>query len=143
MTGQPPKVFACSFCAKTQEEVSKLIAGADAFICDQCIGLCMTVMAQVSRQWFDKEVESARASKADARRASRPMVIEVQVWKGSQCVFSRAFSVWDKSEMPGNFQQAIAAFYEAIPDLSLLDPEVTIKLDAPLEKDTPLYASES
>jgi len=30
----------CNFCAKTQHEVRKLIAGATAFICDECVVLC-------------------------------------------------------------------------------------------------------
>jgi ATP-dependent protease Clp ATPase subunit len=29
----------CSFCAKTQHDVKKLIAGPKAFICDECIEL--------------------------------------------------------------------------------------------------------
>ena len=34
----------CSFCGKSQNEVKKLIAGATAFICDECINLCSDVM---------------------------------------------------------------------------------------------------
>jgi hypothetical protein len=34
----------CSFCGKTQHEVSKLIAGPNVFICDACIGLCNDVV---------------------------------------------------------------------------------------------------
>ncbi|HYD09729.1 MAG TPA: ClpX C4-type zinc finger protein [Acidimicrobiales bacterium] len=30
----------CSFCAKSQEEVAKLIAGPGVYICDGCVGLC-------------------------------------------------------------------------------------------------------
>ncbi|HPE45001.1 MAG TPA: ClpX C4-type zinc finger protein, partial [Deltaproteobacteria bacterium] len=30
----------CSFCGKSQEEVRKLIAGPDVYICDECIALC-------------------------------------------------------------------------------------------------------
>ena len=28
----------CSFCGKSQYEVSKLIAGPTVFICDECVG---------------------------------------------------------------------------------------------------------
>ena len=28
----------CSFCGKTQDQVKKLIAGPDVFICDECVG---------------------------------------------------------------------------------------------------------
>ena len=34
------KVPRCSFCNKTQDQVRKLIAGPNAFICDECIGIC-------------------------------------------------------------------------------------------------------
>lgn len=71
------------------------------------------------------------------------MVVEIQVWKGAERVFAWAFPVSDKSEMPEWFRKAIAAFYEQVPDLSLLDPEVSIKLDAPLNKGTPVYAQKS
>jgi ATP-dependent protease Clp ATPase subunit len=31
----------CSFCGKSQHEVRKLIAGPTAFICDECVALCV------------------------------------------------------------------------------------------------------
>jgi ATP-dependent Clp protease ATP-binding subunit ClpX len=34
----------CSFCGKDQEEVGKLIAGPDVFICDECIELCNEIV---------------------------------------------------------------------------------------------------
>ncbi len=34
------KTLYCSFCGKSQHDVSKLIAGPDSFICDECVGLC-------------------------------------------------------------------------------------------------------
>ncbi len=34
----------CSFCGKNQEEVEKLIAGPDVFICDECIELCNEIV---------------------------------------------------------------------------------------------------
>ena len=38
--------FKCSFCGKGQEEVKKLIAGPNVFICDQCIDLCNDIIAE-------------------------------------------------------------------------------------------------
>ncbi len=35
-----PSILYCSFCGKSQHEVSKLIAGPNVFICDECVGLC-------------------------------------------------------------------------------------------------------
>lgn len=37
-------LYHCSFCAKTQHEVKKLIAGPSVFICDECIDLCTEVV---------------------------------------------------------------------------------------------------
>ena len=34
----------CSFCGKPQELVGRLIKGHGAYICDQCIDLCMTIL---------------------------------------------------------------------------------------------------
>lgn len=34
----------CSFCGKSQHEVKKLIAGPAVFICDACVGLCVTII---------------------------------------------------------------------------------------------------
>ncbi len=34
----------CSFCGKSQHEVTKLIAGPTVFICDECTLLCMTIL---------------------------------------------------------------------------------------------------
>ncbi len=36
----------CSFCGKSQEEVGKLIAGPNVYICDECIGLCNEIMTE-------------------------------------------------------------------------------------------------
>ena len=34
----------CSFCGKSQDEVAKLIAGPDVYICDECIALCNEIV---------------------------------------------------------------------------------------------------
>jgi ATP-dependent Clp protease ATP-binding subunit ClpX len=34
----------CSFCGKNQEEVSKLIAGPNVYICDECVDLCNEIV---------------------------------------------------------------------------------------------------
>ncbi len=37
--------FHCSFCGKSQNEVNKIIAGPDVYICDECVELCSTIIA--------------------------------------------------------------------------------------------------
>jgi ATP-dependent Clp protease ATP-binding subunit ClpX len=36
----------CSFCAKTQEEVRKLVAGPGVYICDECVDLCNDILTE-------------------------------------------------------------------------------------------------
>ena len=35
----------CSFCGKSQDQVRRLIAGPNAYICDECITLCQEIMS--------------------------------------------------------------------------------------------------
>ena len=34
----------CSFCGRTQDEVAKMIAGNDVYICDNCVTLCSNIL---------------------------------------------------------------------------------------------------
>lgn len=38
------KQIRCSFCGKSQEQVRRLIAGPDVYICDECIELCHNIV---------------------------------------------------------------------------------------------------
>ena len=46
----------CSFCGKPLEQVYKLIAGPDVYICDECLGLCVEILEEeeVSLQLCEK-----------------------------------------------------------------------------------------
>jgi ATP-dependent Clp protease ATP-binding subunit ClpX len=44
----------CSFCAKSQREVRKLIAGPTVFICDACVELCMDLVNQDTKSSLAK-----------------------------------------------------------------------------------------
>jgi len=44
-TDEKDDSYYCSFCGKTQEEVTRLIAGPGVFICDECVQLCNTILA--------------------------------------------------------------------------------------------------
>ncbi len=41
----PPVELSCSFCGKRQSEVHKLVAGPTAYICDECIDLCLMIVS--------------------------------------------------------------------------------------------------
>ena len=36
----------CSFCGKSQEEVKKIIAGNNAFICNECVELAQEIIRE-------------------------------------------------------------------------------------------------
>ncbi|MCB1180704.1 MAG: ATP-dependent Clp protease ATP-binding subunit ClpX [Chlamydiia bacterium] len=38
------QLASCSFCGRTEEDVSKLISGPEVYICDNCIRLCMSIL---------------------------------------------------------------------------------------------------
>ena len=44
--GDTGELLKCSFCGKSQKQVRKLIAGPGVYICDACVGLCDTILAQ-------------------------------------------------------------------------------------------------
>lgn len=48
------KDLRCSFCGKSQDQVERLIAGPDVYICDECVHLCENILGQepVSEEGF-------------------------------------------------------------------------------------------
>jgi hypothetical protein len=53
----------CSFCGKSQYDVTKLIAGPDSFICDECVALCNDIVEHgaVLKLLVDDEREGGEA----------------------------------------------------------------------------------
>ena len=45
----------CSFCGKTQDQVKKLIAGPDVYICDECVELCNEILDEEFFEAKEKE----------------------------------------------------------------------------------------
>ncbi len=54
MANRPAEVSTlyCSFCGKSQYDVSKLIAGPTVFICDECVDLCVLILVEESKIGF-------------------------------------------------------------------------------------------
>ena len=50
--------LSCSFCGKLQSEILQLIAGADAFICDECVQLCVRCIATEHPEWLGRASET-------------------------------------------------------------------------------------
>jgi ribosomal protein L37AE/L43A len=36
----------CSFCGKRQDQLRKLVAGPGVWICDNCVALCVEILAE-------------------------------------------------------------------------------------------------
>ena len=39
-----PETITCSFCGKSQDQVKKIIAGPDVYICNECVDLCKEII---------------------------------------------------------------------------------------------------
>ena len=57
MTKHDDKQLRCSFCGKPQDQVRRLIAGPNVFICDECIELCQEIIDEEFIENFDYELE--------------------------------------------------------------------------------------
>jgi ATP-dependent Clp protease ATP-binding subunit ClpX len=47
------KQLKCSFCGKSQDQVKRLIAGPNVYICDECIELCQEIIQEEFDESFD------------------------------------------------------------------------------------------
>ena len=56
----------CSFCGKTQDQVKKLIAGPDVFICDECVDLCNEILDE---EFFEHKEKSKDGDGKDKKTA--------------------------------------------------------------------------
>ncbi len=67
------KEICCSFCGKTQDEVTRLVEGPGVYICDNCIEFCNTLL-------FDDETgaEKSRKSKKKAEEFILPKPQEIK-----------------------------------------------------------------
>ena len=55
------KSVRCSFCGKHQEQVARIIAGPGAYICNECVHLCMSILddAEDQAEPFSPEIPDA------------------------------------------------------------------------------------
>ncbi len=58
----------CSFCAKSEHEVRKLIAGPTVFICDECVELCMDIIKAADKSGPAAESSEALATPEELRK---------------------------------------------------------------------------
>ena len=79
----------CSFCGRTQEEVKRLIAGPNAYICNECVGICAELIeeeqgSQESAERFD--LEGGLPTPAEMKAALDQYVIGQDRAKIALCV---------------------------------------------------------
>ena len=65
----------CSFCGKTQEQVKKLIAGPDVYICDECVELCNEILDEEFLENKDK-TEDKETKETDITKVPKPHEIK-------------------------------------------------------------------
>jgi ATP-dependent Clp protease ATP-binding subunit ClpX len=61
-SSEPAEALRCSFCGKSHDEVGKLVAGPDVYICDECIFLAHEILMD--------ELAESRGPKAPTRRSA-------------------------------------------------------------------------
>lgn len=59
----PGRLNFCSFCGRSEAEVQKLIAGPDAFICNECIDMCRDLIAQDAANPSNAEIKKTEPKK--------------------------------------------------------------------------------
>jgi len=60
--GASDKKISCSFCGKSQEEVKKLIAGPNVYICNECVVLCKDILVEDDKIDTKKSFEIPKPS---------------------------------------------------------------------------------
>ena len=54
----------CSFCGKSQDEVKKIIAGSDVYICNECVELSMDILREEFKDESQTDVLESKTPKA-------------------------------------------------------------------------------
>lgn len=60
----------CSFCGKTQDQVKKLIAGPEVYICDECVELCNEILDE---EFFEGKEKEAGAEGVAPEKSEKPI----------------------------------------------------------------------
>ena len=70
----------CSFCGKTQDQVKKLIAGPDVFICDECVELCNEILDEEFFEAKEKNGEKPEKHSDDLEDKPIPKPHEIKAY---------------------------------------------------------------
>ncbi|MBS6554012.1 MAG: hypothetical protein KH321_08755, partial [Clostridium sp.] len=67
----------CSFCGKTQDQVKKLIAGPEVYICDECVELCNEILDE---EFFENKDKGEKEEVKEADISSVPKPHEIKAY---------------------------------------------------------------
>lgn len=84
-SSQADEKIRCSFCTKPKTEVAKVIAGAGVFICNECVGLCVTLLDTPTAEvpWHDTMTDEQMLEHLPRIAAVSAQVdANLQVWVG-------------------------------------------------------------
>lgn len=69
----------CSFCGKTQDQVKKLIAGPEVYICDECVELCNEILDEEFFEGKDKDGKAEKNKEAEEKPIPKPAEIKAHL----------------------------------------------------------------
>lgn len=69
----------CSFCGKTQDQVKKLIAGPEVYICDECVELCNEILDEEFFEGKEKDAKQPKSEDAADKPIPKPTEIKAHL----------------------------------------------------------------
>jgi len=91
-----PSFLSCSFCGQHQSKVKKLIAGPNVYICDECIGLCVSILWEedgIDQEVFDPFTKNVMDKKTNE---TAPWDMYVNLKTGGRMFLPRALKAKSK-----------------------------------------------
>lgn len=70
----------CSFCGKTQDQVKKLIAGPEVYICDECVELCNEILDEEFLDTKDKDSKESNDNETKEELKDIPKPHEIKAY---------------------------------------------------------------
>ncbi len=67
----------CSFCGKSQDQVKKLIAGPEVYICDECVDLCNQILDE---EFFENKEKDGSEAENSAEEKPIPKPHEIKAY---------------------------------------------------------------